>query len=141
MLLSHGDLVHSGLYPYAYSRWGLKATAYSTLPVQAMGKIAAMEDVEGIRDEQDIGDEPIQEEERDGIRPEDNGEMPHDPPHTKSGRYVSTLVEVQDAFEHLNTLRYSQPTHLQGVLCTVVVQGQTNFITFREVPGDHHHAI
>ena len=71
-----------------------------------MGKIAAMEDVEGIRDEQDIGDEPIQEEERDGIRPEDNGEMPHDPPHTKSGRYVSTLVEVQDAFEHLNTLRY-----------------------------------
>jgi len=121
VLLSHGDLVHSGLYPYAYSRWGLKATAYSTLPVQAMGKIAAMEDVEGIRDEQDIGDEPIQEEERDGIHPEDNGEMPHDPPHTKSGRYISTLVEVQDAFEHLNTLRYSQPTHLQGVPCTVVV--------------------
>lgn len=81
-----------------------------------MGKIAAMEDVEGIRDEQDIGDEPIQEEEHDGMRPEDNGEMPHDPPHAKLGRYISTLVEVQDAFEHLNTLRYSQPTHLQGML-------------------------
>lgn len=91
-----------------------------------MGKIAAIEDVEGIRDEQDIGDEPVQEEESDGMCQEDNGISPHDPLHrtqTKSGRYISTLVEVQDAFEHLNTLRYSQPTHLQGMLSTVMVQG------------------
>ncbi|KAF5363964.1 hypothetical protein D9756_000393 [Leucocoprinus leucothites] len=117
VLLSHGDLAHSGLYPYAYSRWGLKATAYSTLPVQAMGKIAAIEDVEGLRDEQDIGDESKQETGHDGMLPEENSTMPQETPlnpQNKSGRYISTLVEVQDAFEHLNTLRYSQPTHLQG---------------------------
>ena len=56
VLLSHGDLQHSGLYPYAYVHWGLKAPAYTTLPVQAMARIAATEDVEGIRDEQEIGD-------------------------------------------------------------------------------------
>ncbi|KXN89602.1 Cleavage factor two protein 2 [Leucoagaricus sp. SymC.cos] len=117
VLLSHGDLAHSGLYPYAYSRWGLKAPAYSTLPVQAMGKIAAMEDVEGLRDEQDIGDEPIPETVHEEMRPEENDEVSQEAlakPRVKSGRYISTLVEVQDAFEYLNTLRYSQPTHLQG---------------------------
>jgi len=138
VLLSHGDLAHSGLYPYAYSRWNLKATAYSTLPVQAMGKIAAIEDVEGLRDEQDIGDEPIQEGEHNGMHPEDNGEIPHDAPYrlqTSSGRYISTLVEVQDAFEHLNTLRYSQPTHLQGMFYALIVWEQTHFITLGKCQG------
>jgi cleavage and polyadenylation specificity factor subunit 2 len=96
----------------------LKAAAYSTLPVQAMGKIAAIEDVEGVRDEQDIGDEPVPEMEHTEIHPEENDEAFKETspkPQTKSGRYISTLVEVQDAFEYLNTLRYSQPTHLQGV--------------------------
>ena len=55
VLLSHGDLPHSGLYPYAYSRWSLKAPAYSTLPVQAMARIAATEEADGIRDEEDVG--------------------------------------------------------------------------------------
>lgn len=55
VLLSHGDLQHSGLYCYAYAHWGLTAPAYTTLPVQAMARIAATEDVEGIRDEQEIG--------------------------------------------------------------------------------------
>ncbi|KAF9453040.1 hypothetical protein P691DRAFT_802418 [Macrolepiota fuliginosa MF-IS2] len=117
VLLSHGDLAHSGLYPYAYSRWSLKAPAYSTLPVQAMGKIAAVEDVEEIRDEQDIGDEPVQGAEHEEVPLQENGEAPREPspePRAKTGRFIATLVEVQDAFEYLNTLRYSQPTHLQG---------------------------
>ena len=46
--MSHGDLQHTGLYAYAYSRWGLTAPAYTTLPVQAMARIAATEDVEGV---------------------------------------------------------------------------------------------
>jgi cleavage and polyadenylation specificity factor subunit 2 len=54
VLLSHGDLLHSGLYAYAYSRWGLKAPAYTSLPVQAMARIAVTEDVEGLRDEQEV---------------------------------------------------------------------------------------
>ncbi|TFK43712.1 beta-lactamase-like protein [Crucibulum laeve] len=115
VLLSHGDLAHSGLYPYAYSRWGLKAPAYTTLPVQAMGRIAATEDVEGLRDEEDVGDEPEQKavENTDGM---DMGEPSEpEPPKVKTkGKYVATLIEVQDAFDAINTLRYSQPTHLQG---------------------------
>lgn len=119
VLLSHGDLAHSGLYPYAYSRWGLKAPAYSTLPVQAMGKIAAMEDVEGIRDEQDIGDELAQGAEHQEMPSEENADTHRESTlkaKTETGKYLATLVEVQDAFEYLNTLRYSQPTHLQGSL-------------------------
>ena len=56
VLLSHGDLPHSGLYAYAHAHWGLTAPAYTTLPVQAMARIAATEDVEGIRDEQQVED-------------------------------------------------------------------------------------
>ncbi|KAI0682693.1 beta-lactamase-like protein [Cytidiella melzeri] len=36
------------LYAYAYSNWGLTAHAYTTLPVQAMARVAATEDVEGV---------------------------------------------------------------------------------------------
>jgi hypothetical protein len=54
VLHSLGDLPHSGLYPYAYSRWDLKAPAYSTLPVQAIARIAATEEADGIRDDEDV---------------------------------------------------------------------------------------
>ncbi|KII94901.1 hypothetical protein PLICRDRAFT_33730 [Plicaturopsis crispa FD-325 SS-3] len=117
VLLSHGDLAHSGLYPYAYSRWGLKAPAYTTLPVQAMGRIAAAEDIEALRDEEDVGDDQDQQNARDGSQsPEREGSSPGSErnPGKGKGKYVATLQEVQDAFDSVNTLRYSQPTHLQG---------------------------
>ncbi|KAF8076581.1 beta-lactamase-like protein [Lyophyllum atratum] len=116
VLLSHGDLAHTGLYPYAYSRWGLKAPAYTTLPVQAMGRIAVSEDVEGIRDEEDVGDED-EAKPHQGTGDIDLVEGPSTTPSPKDprrGKYVATLTEVQDAFDAINTLRYSQPTHLQG---------------------------
>ena len=118
VLLSHGDLSHSGLYPYAYSRWQLKAPAYTTLPVQAMARIAATEDVEGLRDEEEIGDEGKIELEQ-GEQPMDVDEREHvdSAPATDTApkrRYVTTGREVHDAFDSVNTLRYSQPTHLQG---------------------------
>ncbi|GLB33982.1 putative cleavage and polyadenylation factor 2 C-terminal [Lyophyllum shimeji] len=116
VLLSHGDLAHTGLYPYAYSRWGLKAPAYTTLPVQAMGRIAVSEDVEGIREEEDVGDEL----ETKLQQPSESMDVVEGPStllpkkEAKRGKYVATLAEVQDAFDSINTLRYSQPTHLQG---------------------------
>ncbi|KAF5388054.1 hypothetical protein D9615_000560 [Tricholomella constricta] len=116
VLLSHGDLAHTGLYPYAYSRWGLKAPAYTTLPVQAMGRIAVSEDVEGIRDEEDVDDEDEAKSQQESGAIE-LAERPSTPPpktEGKKGKYVATLTEVQDAFDSINTLRYSQPTHLQG---------------------------
>ncbi|KZT72539.1 cleavage and polyadenylation specificity factor subunit [Daedalea quercina L-15889] len=128
VLLSHGDLQHSGLYPYAYAHWGLTAPAYTTLPVQAMARIAATEDVEGIRDEQEFGDAEGREKssspEAIATAPaEANGSvpteaMPDNPPGSLSkpakGRYIATLPEVHDAFDSVNVLRYSQPCHLQG---------------------------
>ncbi|KDR83941.1 hypothetical protein GALMADRAFT_236445 [Galerina marginata CBS 339.88] len=112
VLLSHGDLAHSGLYPWAYSRWGLKAPAYTTLPVQAMGRIAVTEDVEGLRDEEEVIDQPTEASGND----EGDSDAPRDspPPKSSTGKCIATVIEVQDAFDSLNTLRYSQPTHLQG---------------------------
>lgn len=120
VLLSHGDLAHSGLYPYAYARWGLKAPAYSTLPVQAMARIAATEESESIRDEQDVetghqlNSQPEGED-----KAEDSGEkMDESGPSSavqRKAKYVATPLEVQEAFDSINTLRYSQPTHLQGL--------------------------
>jgi cleavage and polyadenylation specificity factor subunit 2 len=125
VLLSHGDLPHSGLYPYAYSKWGLKAPAYSTLPVQAMARIAATEEVDGIRDEEDVGSSEGQ------AAPTDEGDVHmRDPSHSTQDnqmeedsfpqlrgsklKYVATPQEVHDSFDAVNTLRYSQPAHLSG---------------------------
>ncbi|KAF9028442.1 hypothetical protein BDZ89DRAFT_1066090 [Hymenopellis radicata] len=108
VLLSHGDLCHSGLYPYAYSRWGSRLRP----------RIAAMEDVDGRRDEEDIGDEGK-------VAPEDGEDQVMQVDEAAEAaaaaddtapkrRYITTAREVHDAFDSVNTLRYSQPTHLQG---------------------------
>jgi cleavage and polyadenylation specificity factor subunit 2 len=125
VLLSHGDLPHSGLYPYAYSRWGLKAPAYSTLPVQAMARIAATEETDGIRDEEDVGGAeeqaaPSDEGDahmRDPSHSTQDNQMEEDSlpqPHVPKLKYVATPQEVHDSFDAINTLRYSQPAHLSG---------------------------
>jgi cleavage and polyadenylation specificity factor subunit 2 len=77
-----------------------------------MGRIAATEDVQGIRDEEEVGDESENKSEGDesGDMGEGNGSK------ETMGKYVSTLNEVHDAFNSVNTLRYSQPTHLQGII-------------------------
>ncbi|KAJ7490395.1 beta-lactamase-like protein [Mycena galericulata] len=113
VLLSHGDLAHCGLYAYAYSRWNLKAPTYTSLPVQAMGRIATTEDIEGIRDEEDVGDgdeNPTQ----DVVDSGDGSPVPPVNSDKLRRKYVATLNEVQEAFDSVNTLRYSQPTRLQG---------------------------
>ncbi|TFK82062.1 hypothetical protein K466DRAFT_530929 [Polyporus arcularius HHB13444] len=120
VLLSHGDLSHSGLYPYAHAHWGLTAPTYTTLPVQAMARVAVTEDVEAIRDEQDVGDNtpsPGGESAADGSEspsPEEPPISPTPKPGAKKRRYVATAQQVIDAFESVNVLRYSQPCHLQG---------------------------
>ncbi|KAJ7240326.1 beta-lactamase-like protein [Mycena haematopus] len=114
VLLSHGDLAHCGLYAYAYSRWNLKAPTYTTLPVQAMGRIATTEDIEGIRNEEDVGDdEDLVPESDDTLMDDGTPTLPINRDKLK-GKYVATLNEVQEAFDFVNTLRYRQPTRLQG---------------------------
>ncbi|KAH9927189.1 beta-lactamase-like protein [Epithele typhae] len=123
VLLSHGDLSHSGFFPYAHANWGLKAPAYSTLPVQAMARVAASEDVDGIRDEEDVGDQPEEPaEETTGEvapsspspSPEQQAPSPTTTSPAKRRRYVATSHQVVEAFDSVTVLRYSQPCHLQG---------------------------
>ena len=117
VLLSHGDLSHSGLYAYAYANWGLTAPTYTTLPVQAMARVAASEDVEGIRDEQDVEDKSSEEQSSDDpdtSAPDEPPQSPTTAGRAKKRRYVATSQQVIEAFESVNVLRYSQPCHLQG---------------------------
>lgn len=116
VLLSHGDLAHSGLFAYAFARWGLRASTYTTLPVQGMARIATLEEVTALRMEEDV-DPPKQIEEPLPIKVEEDA-METDPhqsiPAGKNGVRIPTIEEVNDAFESVITLRYSQPTHLTG---------------------------
>jgi cleavage and polyadenylation specificity factor subunit 2 len=80
-----------------------------------MGRIAATEDIEGIREEEDFGDEDEKPAEDDALM--DSGNDSPNPPSKRDklkGKYVATLGEVQDAFDSMTILRYSQPTRLQG---------------------------
>lgn len=75
-----------------------------------------MEDIEGIREEQDIGEPPKpQEESSEPVDPEQRAQDEEPKPSTsRTGKCIATVEEVQNAFDIINTLRYSQPTHLQG---------------------------
>jgi cleavage and polyadenylation specificity factor subunit 2 len=126
VLLSHGDLQHSGLYAYAHAKWGLKCPAYTSLPVQAMARIAVTEDVEGVRDEQEVedyenGDEdPSTNSDR---RNSDDGMAEDHKPGLKRSRrrYLATAYEIHEAFDSINVLRYQQPCHLPGKVLGIVI--------------------
>ncbi|GJJ07412.1 hypothetical protein Clacol_001614 [Clathrus columnatus] len=101
VLLSHGDLAHAGLIPYAYSHWNLRAPAYCTLPVQAMSRIAVANCVESLRSEE-------------AVEPEISSTENHTSVKERPKKFIATLKQVHDSFDAFTALRYSQPTHLQG---------------------------
>jgi len=117
VLLSHADLRHCGLFPYAFTHWNLRAPVYGTYPVQALGRIAVLEEVQTLRDEQvfpvasalDIAPPP----DNDGdIQVTDDKSVAAQPPSTK---FVAEKDDVYRAFDSLIAMRYSQPSHLQGM--------------------------
>ena len=91
-----------------------------------MARIAATEEAEGIRDEEDVGSADEQEKPEAGANsepPEDSPNVSQESPselssypqlHSSRGKYVATPQEVHDSFNAVNTLRYSQPAHLSG---------------------------
>ncbi|EPQ30383.1 uncharacterized protein PFL1_01909 [Pseudozyma flocculosa PF-1] len=99
VLLSHSSLSHLGLYAYAYARLGLRCLVYATMPVQSMGKLTVTEAVEAWRTEVDIDRERTELEATGGLA---------------DRRCIPTLDEVDEAFEAIKTVRYLQPTHLEG---------------------------
>ena len=96
-----------------------------------MARIAATEEAEGIRDEEDVGnaEEQLQQQQ---VVPNNEGdvsmqdpsssplqdsqpaESPQLEPLSPNRKYVATSQEVHDSFDAVNTLRYSQPAHLSG---------------------------
>lgn len=86
-----------------------------------MARVAATEDVEGIRDEEDVGDNipnPERIDTEDGPSspsPDEPAPSPTSSTEPKKRKYVATLHQVVEAFDSVNVLRYSQPCHLQGM--------------------------
>ncbi|KAJ9479299.1 Cleavage factor two protein 2 [Pseudozyma hubeiensis] len=95
VLLSHSSLDHLGLYAYAHAKLGLRCQVYATMPVQSMGKLTVLEAIQTWRSEVDI-----------------ENESKNASPSTR--RCLATVDEVEDAFEEIKTVRYMQPTHLEG---------------------------
>ena len=80
-----------------------------------MGRIALIEEVEGIRDEQDVGDDSRKSDQDASFDDTDTSQSTPSNPTSDEGPRVATVHEVHEAFDSINTLRYSQPTHLQGL--------------------------
>ncbi|KAH7107776.1 beta-lactamase-like protein [Auriculariales sp. MPI-PUGE-AT-0066] len=117
VLLSHGDLQHCGLFPYAFAHWDLRAPAYATYPVQATGRVAVTEEVDTLRSEQALSDSaaptPQAAEPGNDEQPMDTEESAVTPAQPGS-KFIAEKDDVFRAFESIVTMRYSQPSHLQG---------------------------
>ncbi|SNX83866.1 related to CFT2 - subunit of the mRNA cleavage and polyadenlylation factor [Melanopsichium pennsylvanicum] len=94
VLLSHSSLDNLGLYAYAHASLGLRCQVYATMPVQSMGKLTVLEAIQTLRSEIDV----------------DRDSLPS--PFTR--RCLATVNQVEEAFEDIKTVRYMQPTHLEG---------------------------
>jgi cleavage and polyadenylation specificity factor subunit 2 len=91
-----------------------------------MARIAVTEDVEGIRDEQEVLEETSEgqvtsEGPQSAERPKGEAEtMEVDPTPSlkqKRRRYIANVHEIHDAFDSINVLRYQQPCLLAGKTC------------------------
>lgn len=110
ILFSHGDLAHFGLYPFAHARWKLTAPAYASIPVQAMGRMAVVEELEDISAEEFVAPRKVVVDGEDDAMAVDEAQPEPD------GKAVATRQEVNGAFDAISTLRYSEPIHLSGAL-------------------------
>ncbi|KEP55348.1 cleavage and polyadenylation specificity factor subunit 2 [Rhizoctonia solani 123E] len=112
VLLSHADIAHVGLFPYAHAKYGLRAPAYASLPVQAMGRMAVLDNIESIRAEEPVDDPATSDPAFAGL----DVVLPTFgvTPDPSKQRKVASVKETNDAFDSLHVLRYSQPAHLQG---------------------------
>lgn len=110
-----------------------------------MGKIAVMEDVDGIRGEIDVGEETEEQQEPEDAQMEDESKEESQTSVSATGpkgKCIPTVIEVQDAFEAMNTLRYSQPIHLQGASGLFRQCSSTTHITlYREMPGSDDYCL
>lgn len=84
-----------------------------------MARIAVLEESETIRDEADVGPDPDPDLTTDDGAPDrmdvdEPGATQSEKTEDRRDKYIATTLEIQEAFDAVNTLRYSQPTHLAG---------------------------
>jgi len=89
LLLTHSQLPHLGLYAYARAHWGLQCATYATFPVQTMGRLTMLEALQSWSAEVDLK-------------------------HAEPRRYLPTEAEIDEAFDAIRSIRYMQPTPLDG---------------------------
>ncbi|CUA69120.1 Cleavage factor two protein 2 [Schizosaccharomyces pombe 972h-] [Rhizoctonia solani] len=119
VLLSHADIAHVGLFPYAHAKYSLRAPAYASLPVQAMGRMAVLDNIESIRAEEPVEDPNNSDPALDMALPTFGAT-----PDPSKQRKIASVKETNDAFDSLHHIRTdtgcTQERHLDG---TVLLKG------------------
>lgn len=77
--------------------------------MQATARIAAVEEAETIRGEEDVD---YKQDTSEDANADDKMDVDND----FRGKFVANLDDIREAYDSINTLRYSQPAHLQGVV-------------------------
>lgn len=93
VLLSHSPAAYLSLYPYARARWGLSCPVYATQPTIEMGRVVCLE--ESLQWSSEVPS------------PTENDGDPD-----LVGPFICSADEINDAFNHVKSIRYSQPVHL-----------------------------
>lgn len=78
-----------------------------------MARIAVVDHIDALRSEEDVDAGAVQKQ-VDADAAEQNGNDEEEVRRSTSGKCIATIKQVHDAFDSFTTLRYSQPTHLQG---------------------------
>ncbi|CAO1622599.1 unnamed protein product [Sympodiomycopsis kandeliae] len=136
VLLSHSTIRHVGLYAYARARLGLTCPAYASLPTGAMGRLTSLEASLTIASECDVQlvDKRPQNNASDSkkkkstpsvaVKKEEEDGTDQIMSNTQSttpvrNRCIPTKAEIDEAFENIRTLRYLQPTALEGQMSSL----------------------
>lgn len=138
VLLSHSTMHNVGLYAYARARLGLTCPAYATLPTASMARLVTLEASLTLASECDVAaleKRPtkvqmaarVAGEASAGVKKEDEGgededvKMLSSPTSSSSqrDRCIPLRHEIDEAFESIRTLRYLQPTVLEGSLSSL----------------------
>lgn len=131
VLLSHSPSTYLSLYPFARAHWGLKCPVYATQPTLEIGRVVCLEEAQDWRAEVRVGGggdgrvHDAREGEMRAMEGADHGdEVPggdegegkekevHQGP--LRGPFVCTVDEINEAFNWVKSVRYSQPIVLSG---------------------------
>lgn len=139
VLLSHSTMHNVGLYAYARARLGLTCPAYATLPTASMARLVTLEASLTLASECDVaalekrptkvqlaarvaGEASAGIKKEDGANEDDEDVKMLSSPTSSSSqrdRCIPLRHEIDEAFESIRTLRYLQPTVLEGSLSSL----------------------